>query len=66
VPFFGLFRGTNLRSAVAFRGNNFGDLRSWHLLALSEKWKWLNLSTIVSVEIHRESDGDSSADESAS
>jgi len=32
----------------------------------SEKWKWLNLSTIVSVEIHRESDGDSSADESAS
>jgi hypothetical protein len=23
----------------------------------SEKWKWLNISTIVSVEIHRESDG---------
>ena len=22
----------------------------------SEKWRWLNLSTIVSVEIHRESD----------
>jgi hypothetical protein len=25
----------------------------------SEKWKWLNISTIVSVEIHRESDADS-------
>jgi hypothetical protein len=25
----------------------------------SEKWKWLNISTIVSVEIHRESDPDS-------
>jgi hypothetical protein len=25
----------------------------------SEKWKWLNIDTIVSVEIHRESDGDS-------
>ena len=25
----------------------------------SERWKWLNISTIVSVEIHRESDGDS-------
>jgi len=24
----------------------------------SEKWKWLNISTIVSVEIHRESDPD--------
>jgi hypothetical protein len=24
----------------------------------SERWKWLNISTIVSVEIHRESDGD--------
>jgi hypothetical protein len=26
----------------------------------AEKWKWLNISTVVSVEIHRESDGDSS------
>ena len=26
----------------------------------SEKWKWLNISTIVSAEIHRESDGDHS------
>jgi hypothetical protein len=25
----------------------------------SEKWKWLNISTVVSVEIRRESDGDS-------
>jgi hypothetical protein len=25
----------------------------------AEKWKWLNISTIVSVEIHRESDPDS-------
>jgi len=25
----------------------------------TEKWKWLNISTVVSVEIHRESDGDS-------
>jgi hypothetical protein len=25
----------------------------------SEKWKWLNIRTIVSVEIHRESDPDS-------
>ena len=25
----------------------------------SEKWKWLNIGTIVSVEIHRESDPDS-------
>jgi hypothetical protein len=24
----------------------------------SEKWEWLNISTVVSVEIHRESDGD--------
>ena len=29
----------------------------------SEKWKWLNVSTIVSVEIHRESDGDPSQPE---
>jgi hypothetical protein len=29
----------------------------------SEKWKWLNISTIVSVEIHRESDGDPSQTE---
>lgn len=26
----------------------------------TEKWKWLNINTVVSVEIHRESDGDSS------
>jgi hypothetical protein len=26
----------------------------------SERWKWLNISTIVSVEIHRESDGEPS------
>jgi hypothetical protein len=26
----------------------------------SEKWKWLNISTIVSVEIHRETDGEPS------
>jgi hypothetical protein len=26
----------------------------------TEKWKWLNISTIVSVEIHRESDPDPS------
>ena len=29
----------------------------------SEKWKWLNISTIVSVEIHRESDADPSQTE---
>ena len=29
----------------------------------AEKWKWLNISTIVSVEIHRESDGDPSQPE---
>ena len=29
----------------------------------SEKWKWLNVSTIVSVEIHRESDDDFSQSE---
>lgn len=26
----------------------------------SEKWKWLNIDTVVTVEIHRESDPDSS------
>jgi hypothetical protein len=29
----------------------------------SERWKWLNLNTVVSVEIHRESDGDPSQPE---
>jgi hypothetical protein len=29
----------------------------------SEKWKWLNIGAIVSVEIHRESDGDHSQPE---
>jgi len=29
----------------------------------SEKWEWLNISMIVSVEIHRESDGEPSQPE---
>jgi hypothetical protein len=45
----------------------FGDLRhhdgryegGWLIGASeTEKWKWLNISTVVSVEIHRESDLD--------
>ena len=28
----------------------------------SEKWKWLSIGTIVSVEIHREADGDPQSD----